>query len=99
MVQIALGRGENVVLMRPCAVRALRDCCAIGLRVAPCEDSATAGAVAGAQSEGVPDKNSTAISTDRKTHRTVTRHARNRSSLRTRRLVGPAQRSFWFADW
>jgi hypothetical protein len=47
----------------------------------------------------VPDKNNTAIGADRKTHRTASRHARNRSSVRTRRLVGPAQRSFWFADW
>jgi hypothetical protein len=62
-------------------------------------DAATAGAAAGAQSEGVPDRNSTAIGADRKTHRTASRHARNRSSVRTRRLVGPAQRSFWFADW
>jgi hypothetical protein len=67
------------------------------LIVATRTDAATAGAVAGEQSEVVPDKSSTAIGTNRKTHRTVSRHARNRSSVRTRLLVG--QRSFWFADW
>ena len=69
------------------------------LIVAVRTDDATAGAAAGAQSEGVADKNNTAIGADRKTHRTASRHARNRSSVRTRRLVGPAQRWFWFADW
>jgi hypothetical protein len=69
------------------------------LIVATRTDAATAGAATGEQSEVVPDKSTTAIGTDRKTHRTASRHARNRSSVRTRRLVGPAQRSFWFADW